>query len=131
VFDFAMSPHGDWVIARNGDFALVVDQHVFAQEIITRLKVPRGKWIYGDTSFGSNLTVLLSYTTDRALEEATAYIREALDEITQIEVVEIVPAISTEGETALEVKIAYRFAKPDTDTLIDTVMFEHILGPIG
>lgn len=84
--DLVFSP-GDIVFSESADLSGISGIDLVEQRMILRLKVERGSWVYDeDLSFGSQLTKLMSMTPTTGMVQVDAYVREALREITEIQV---------------------------------------------
>lgn len=89
-WDIAFSPVGDIVLAADGDLAGISGIDLVQQRMMLRLKITRGSWTYDeDGSLGSQLSRLTSMSTQAALAQVDANVREALRDMTEIEVGEI------------------------------------------
>lgn len=87
--DLIFTP-GDIVFSQSADLSGISGVNLIEQRMITRLKIHRGSWTYDqDGSFGSQLHNLTSMTPQMAMPAATAYVQEALREITEIQVDEV------------------------------------------
>jgi phage baseplate assembly protein W len=87
-YDLALSEHGDFIIAGNRDLAGVSGTDLIDQRIRTRLKIPRGSWVYdNDGTFGSNLYAGISQDPAVVQERADSVVHEALSDMTEIVVV--------------------------------------------
>lgn len=90
MYDLALSEHGDLVIAGNRDLAGISGIDLIEQRIRTRLKVYRGSWVYDeDQTFGSNLFQAVSLPPDQVEERINGYVREALQPMDDISVVDV------------------------------------------
>ena len=89
--DLVFTP-GDLMFSPSADLQGISGTDQVEQRMITRLKIHRGSWTYDDDgSFGSQLFRLTSMTPQTATAQATAYIQEALRDITEIQVDEVRP----------------------------------------
>jgi phage gp46-like protein len=90
AWDLAISEHGDLVFGGNRDLAGVSGIDLIEQRIKTRLKVPRGTWLYdrvGD--LGSSLHTVSNMRPEHVITAAKGYTAEALRPLDEIQVQEI------------------------------------------
>ena len=78
-FDLLLSENGDLVFSATRDLQGIAGIGQVNQRIRTRLKIPRGSWIYDDDgTLGSQLYNLTITNPLEAQARAEAYVREAL-----------------------------------------------------
>jgi hypothetical protein len=112
-WDIAISPAGDLiftpgdvVFSASADLSGISGVDLIEQRMLVRLKLQRGSWVYDeDGSFGSQLYKLASMTPQTAMVQADAYVREALRDISEIQIDEV--AVSMNG-SALILIISYQ-----------------------
>ena len=89
TFDLAMDFRtGDILTGPNNDLAARSGPDVIKQRIHIRLKIPRGGWDLDPSGgfLGSRLYESLRMSRERAVTEAEALVREALEPMTDLEV---------------------------------------------
>lgn len=90
MYDLAVSENGDLMFQANRDLLGVSGAALIEQRIRTRLKIPRGSWTYDDDkSLGSRLHIVLNHDVERAMTEIPVFVREALDEMEDITILDV------------------------------------------
>jgi hypothetical protein len=113
MFDLALSRYGDLIFAANRDFLGISGSPRVEQCIRTRIKIPRGSWVYDlDNRLGSRVHAALSHSIDRAATEIPIFVHEALDDMDEITVGDI--QLTTDDERNMNLDIGYTI-----DTLPD------------
>lgn len=78
---------GDLIFSPSADILGVSGVDLIEQRMRMRMKLQRGSWTYDeDNSFGSQLFKLVSTTPEAGAAQASAYVREALREMDEIDV---------------------------------------------
>lgn len=105
MFDIARDPRtGDWVFSGNRDLLGIGGDAVTLQRINTRLRVPRGEWLYDvDRDFGSRLYLTTRYPITRTLQESAEIVREALDPMVDVKVLSVEADLQENDEVVLTV----------------------------
>jgi hypothetical protein len=108
-WDFAIDGEtGDWVFGPDRDYLTVTGTAILRQNILTRLKIPRGSFIYDDVgSLGSRLYAAMRMTRDDAIAEIPGIVREALAPMSEITVSDVQVLGDVEGTSRLMVRIMY------------------------
>lgn len=100
MFDLAISQYGDLIFSANRDLSGISGTARIEQCIRNRLKIPRGSWVYDpDKRLGSRLHAVLQHDPARAEIEIPLYVREALDDMDEIEIGEVQLTISSDGRS--------------------------------
>jgi phage gp46-like protein len=90
AWDAAISENGDLVFAANRDLAGVSGIDLIEQRMKTRLKIPRGTWLYDQREdFGSSLHTISNMRPDFIATAAKGYALEALRPMTEIDVSDV------------------------------------------
>jgi phage baseplate assembly protein W len=90
AFDLALAPNGDLVFAANRDWLGVSGTPQIEQRMRTRIKIPRGSWVYDENQgLGSRIHRVLQQAPDRAVIEIPVFIREALDDMDDIAIQDV------------------------------------------
>lgn len=106
MYDLAISEHGDLIVAGNRDLAGVSGIDLINQRIVIRLTIHRGTWFFDvDGTLGSFLYRVLGQAPGSALE-IDSYVREALRQMTEIAVEEVVTEYD-EDTKALAIQVFY------------------------
>lgn len=107
MFDLAISEHGDLIFAANRDLLGVDGTTLIEQRIRTRLKIPRGSWVYDvDQSLGSRIHIVLNHDVERAHSEIPMFVKEALDEMEDVSIGEV-QLISDDAGRQVSVYVGY------------------------
>lgn len=86
-FDLAISEAGDLTFSPAADLSGISGTDLVEQRMLIRLKLVRGSWTYDDSnSLGSQLHKVMSVNPLAAPAQAEAYVREALRDMTDIEI---------------------------------------------
>lgn len=110
AWDMAISAHGDLVFAGNRDLAGVSGTDLLEQRMRLRLRVHRGSWTYDeDKTLGSFLYQVIGMPPQSASDTARIYVNEALRDMTEI-VVDDVVTLPTDKD--LTVIVFYRVLNP-------------------
>ena len=89
-WDLAISRYGDLIFAGNRDFAGISGTPLTEQCIRTRIKIPRGSWVYDiNERIGSRVHRALTSGVDKAIQEIPIFVREALDDMDDVVVGEV------------------------------------------
>jgi broad specificity phosphatase PhoE len=125
-FDLALSEHGDLIFSANRDLLGVSGQGLVEQRIRTRLKIPRGGWIFDpDGNLGSQLHMLSGKSFDDAQARANALVREGLRGMDDVTVNDVTVEAANHGIT---VYVAYGYVEGET---IDTTADVTIAGALA
>jgi hypothetical protein len=90
MYDLALSENGDLIFAGNRDFQGVSGTPLIEQRIRTRMKIPRGSWVYDvNQRIGSRIHRALQQPPERAATEIPIYVREALDDMDDVAIGEV------------------------------------------
>jgi len=108
-WDFALDGEtGDWVFGPDRDYLSVTGNAILRQNILTRLKIPRGSFIYDEIgSLGSRLYDALRMTRDDAISEIPGIVREALAPMNEIVVSDVQVLGDISESRQLLVRIMY------------------------
>jgi hypothetical protein len=91
IWDLALDNNFDLIFAGNRDLSGVDGTTLLQQRVRTRLRIDRGMWIYDRSGqLGSRLRTLTRRTRPDALAEIEGMIYEALDDMDDIEVMDVV-----------------------------------------
>lgn len=102
MYDLALSEHGDLFVAANRDLAGISGVDLIEQRIRTRLKVHRGSWVYDtEETFGSYLYRTINLPPEEAEARAEDYVREALQPMEDIAVVDVEVITTDRDATAI------------------------------
>ena len=113
MWDLALSQYGDLIFAANRDFLGVAGVPRVEQCIRTRIKIPRGSWVYDtEQKLGSRVHGALNHGRERAAQEIPIFVHEALDDMPEITVGEI--DVASEDDRNINLLIGYTI-----DTLPD------------
>lgn len=105
MFDLAVSENFDLMVSASRDLMGVSGDEIMAQRIKTRLRIERGSWVF-NADLGSTLTSSLSRLTNENIEHIPAIVTDALRNIDDIEIVNVI--VSKLSETQALVSIYYR-----------------------
>lgn len=99
--DVVFTP-GDLVFSPSADIQGISGVDLIEQRMRMRLKLQRDSWTYDeDGTFGSQLYKLMGASPSNATAQATAYVHEALREITEIDVDDV--HVSLDGSSLVMV----------------------------
>jgi len=110
AWDIALDNNFDWVLSANRDMAHVSGVNLLQQRIRTRLSVVRGQWVYDRSgTFGSRLKTLTQRTTELAEAEAHALVREALEDMDDVDILKIgIEGVEATGQLKVTVEFKPR-----------------------
>lgn len=95
--DLVFSP-GDLIFSPSADVQGISGVDLIEQRMVMRMKLHRGSWTYdADGSFGSQLYKLMGSNPKSGAAQASAYVREALREIPEIDIDDV--SISFQGSS--------------------------------
>lgn len=128
--DFAMTDHGDWLFNSSGDLQAIEGAGLIRQRIVTRLKIPRGTWIFDDTgNLGSDLALAVNQPTiEKAAEAAKGHIGKALMPMYDVNVIDI-QMMKTDETTNRSMQAVIRFTAtepPDINIPVDEADLDEI-----
>jgi len=113
-WDLALAPSGDLIFSPSGDLSGISGVDLLQQRMMMRMKIQRGSWTYDDDgSLGSQMVRLTGMTTTAGPSHVDAYVREALREMTEIEVDSV--GVEVKG-TAVVVLINYHVLEETIST---------------
>lgn len=99
---------GDWLLGPDRDIEASSGVALLRQNIFTRLKIPRGSFIYDeDGTLGSRLHSAHRMTLPRAIVEIPGMVREALADMTDVAVNDVTVSVSENNPGQLIVRITY------------------------
>lgn len=131
MFDLALSPNGDLILAGNRDLAGISGADLVEQRIRLRLRLRRGTWVYDENeTLGSQLHRMIGMAPEEAHNSVGAYVREALRTMDDINVDDVLHFhVNAEGEVgdvhdpneniAVEVLVLYTIISDDENTTED------------
>jgi hypothetical protein len=91
AYDIALSENFDLVVTGSRDLAGIDGDDLIAQRIKTRLRIERGSWVLDDVgSLGSDIHQYFGSPSDKFTQVLPTLIRQALAEMDDIEIVDIV-----------------------------------------
>jgi hypothetical protein len=109
-YDLALGPSNDLMFAANRDLLGVSGTAIYDQRIRTRLKIRRGTWVFdSEKKLGSRIDLVLGRSSDRAASEITAFVHEALADMSDIIVTGVQTVIPDQDTRAsmLSVNVSY------------------------
>ena len=106
AYDFALDSNtGDFLFGPTHDVLGVTGPDLDKQRISIRCKIPRDTYMYDETgTLGSYLHLIPRNPTPQKIEEAQAFVREALDDCDGISVVGIDIRIEEDGALLIDVR---------------------------
>jgi hypothetical protein len=91
AYDIALSENFDLVVTGSRDLAGIDGDDLIAQRIKTRLRIERASWVLDDVgSLGSDIHQYFGSPSDKFIQVLPTLIRQALAEMDDIEIVDIV-----------------------------------------
>lgn len=113
---------GDLKLSAHRDFAGISGPDEVVQRIHVRLMIERGGWLYDPTDgqLGSRLQGTTNMLPGRALGEVDLLIREALQPMNDIAIVDIETLIDPDNERQIVAHITYRQVSDPNETEVDT-----------
>jgi hypothetical protein len=122
---------GDLLLAPNNDVTIYRGEEVVAQRIRTRLLIPVGTWALDDTGLlGSRLLDMTRLTNERAIEEIPLVVKEALNPMDDIRVVEVDVTPDLDHSNVLGVTVVYAIMD-DTGVADETGSFDFAVQTQG
>jgi hypothetical protein len=119
---------GDWIFDPARDILAVSGIALARQKIITRLKIPRGSFVYDeDGTLGSRLAELARGNVQVALAETPRMVREALADMPDISIKNVYAYISEDDSSKVVARVEYAPAleefpdNPDEDSDLDII----------
>ncbi len=116
-WDAALDQNGDWIFSGNRDILQVDGNALTQQRIMTRLKIPRGTFVFDETSdLGSELQFALRYNTDRAQREIPGIVQRALEPMSdEISVTSVTVSLSTnQRQLVIDIRYQHRVTEENT-----------------
>lgn len=108
--DFAIDPQtGDLVLSPTNDFGATTGQETVAQQIRVRLRVIQGAWVLDPTEgrLGSRMREMFRLPPWRVVGELELVIREALEVMTEIRVVDVDVKIDPNNQRVVNAILRY------------------------
>src|ERR1051326_1570440 len=129
AYDLKISQYGDLLFGGNRDLQGTSGLDLIEQRIWLRLKIARGSWVYDeDGTLGSQLFLAMRQPPAQAAAAIPMYVREALREISEIIVDDVVIEQTDLNELTLTVQYHLirpadedSFVLPESDALFVTV----------
>jgi hypothetical protein len=129
MYDLAVSNHGDLLFSAARDLQGKSGIPLFDQQIVSRLRIRRGTWIYDLTkTLGSRIPEILNRPREEAASMIPAFVQEALremdDDITIIEIV------TSSDFNTVNVQIHYTAIVPGVQEpqLVNVVTVPFVIG---
>lgn len=130
-YDLALSEHGDLIFSASRDLQGVSGIALVEQRIRLRLRIPRGQWQFdADGNLGSQLFTLTGQSMDAATSHAQIYVREALRDMNEIIVDDVLVSGSSDGRS-LEIHVKYHVSEDDGSTAPELNLDLAVSFPIG
>jgi hypothetical protein len=134
AWDFARDGEtGDWVFTPHRDYSGRSGDDLTKQRIAIRMKIPRGSFIYDDDkSLGSRLYAVMQYTEERAQREVGEIVREALEGMEDIAIVNITTPEIVGEQLQVTVEYQPRSARGVTlDEILTTTLTLPLPASVG
>jgi hypothetical protein len=91
AYDIALSENFDLIVTASRDLAGIDGDDLIAQRIKTRLRIERASWVLDDVgSLGSDIHQYFGSPSDKFIQVLPTLIRQALAEMDDIEIVDII-----------------------------------------
>lgn len=126
---------GDWIFDPTRDILAVSGIALARQKIITRLKIPRGSFVYDeDGTLGSRLAELSRSDVNEALSEATRLAREALVDMPDVVINDVSAYLAEDSTNNVVVRVEYSPVleefpdEPDQEQDLDIIDFTLAVG---
>jgi hypothetical protein len=118
---------GDWLFTANTDIQGVAGEQVIEQRVINRLRIYQG-WTLDPSNgqLGSRIKDALRLTTDRGLIELPLMVREALNPMRDIQIIDVSAQISPDNSRAVTVRIEYQAIDTDIADFVEADAAEAI-----
>lgn len=108
----------DVIFGPSRDLLGQTSAELYRQRIFVRCKVPRGTF-GDDETFGSRLHEIAGYTLDRQFREAPPLVREALEPMDDIEIMDVIVEVTDNNRLAVTVKFRPILSPDETDEIVD------------
>lgn len=116
AYDLALSENGDLIFSGNRDLQGASGTALIEQRMRLRLRMMRGQWQFDlDGRLGSRLYTLSGKSPEDAAAQAQMFVREALREMTEIEVDDVIVEVAGRG---LEIHVQYHLANDEESSTV-------------
>jgi len=125
---------GDLIATPNNDIGVISGLAVTEQRIRTRLKIPHGDWEItlgfeeDDLALGSRLLEMSRVPMWRAVEEIPLVVKEALEPMEDIRVVEVIAQPREDYPTEVEFTVIYTIVEDDSESEELTLTMATVVG---
>ena len=106
AYDFALDPNtSDFLFGATHDVLGVTGPELDTQRISIRCKIPRASFAYDETgTLGSSLYLIPRNPSAQRIEEARAYVREALEDMDGVSIEAVDVRVEEDGALLIDVR---------------------------
>lgn len=117
AFDIALDGEsGDVIFGPTRDLLGATGDGLTKQRILLRCKVPRGSWVYDeDGTLGSRLYTISASASAAQLQQAPAYVREAVEPMDDIQLTDVSAVLDDQNRIVVAVDFINVIADDEID----------------